>query len=111
MRGEVFQTPKTLASMLCSWHRFGFPLDRAAIRSPGWPIEYGIGVMRFRLPRLFTPATPMPSVLGHTGSTGCWLFFCPELDVLLAGSVGEATAGAVPFKTVPKILSVLRDKD
>ena len=111
MQGEVLQTPETLASMLSSWHRFGFPLDRAAIRSPGWPIEYGTGVMRFRLPRLFTPAAPMPAVLGHTGSTGCWLFFCPELDVLLAGSVDEATAGAVPFRTVPKILSALRSKE
>jgi D-alanyl-D-alanine carboxypeptidase len=111
MRGEVFHTRETLASMLGGWHRFGFPLDRAAIRSPGWPIEYGIGVMRFRLPRLFTPAAPMPSVLGHTGSTGCWLFFCPELDVLLAGSVNDATAGAVPFRTVPKILNALRNRE
>ena len=109
MRGEVFHAPETLSNMLSSWHRFGFPLDRAALRSPGWPIEYGTGVMRFRLPRLFTPAAPTPSVVGHTGSTGCWLFFCPELDVLLAGSVDEATAGAVPFRTVPKILSTLRD--
>jgi len=111
MRGEVFRTPETLGSMLSSWHRFGFPLDRAALRSPGWPVEYGTGVMRFRLPRLFTPAAPMPAVLGHTGSTGCWLFFCPELDLLLAGSVDEATAGAVPFRTVPKILSALRNRE
>jgi CubicO group peptidase (beta-lactamase class C family) len=111
MQGEVFRTPGTLASMLSDWHRFGLPLDRAAIRSPGWPIEYGKGVMRFRLPRILTPAAPMPSVLGHTGSTGCWLFFCPELDVLLAGSVNEATAGAVPFRAVPKILSVLRSME
>ena len=109
MRGEVFQAPETLANMLSSWHRFGFPFDRAALRSPGWPIEYGTGVMRFRLPRLFTPVAPTPSMVGHTGSTGCWLFFCPELDVLLAGSVGEATAGAVPFRTVPRILRALRD--
>jgi len=109
MQGKVFRASETLATMLGGWHRFGFPLDRAAIRSPGWPIEYGTGVMRFRLPRLFTPAAPMPSVLGHTGSTGCWLFFCPDLDVLLAGSVDEVTAGAVPFRIVPRILSALRN--
>ena len=72
VQGDVFQTPGTLVSMLGAWHRFGFPLDRAAMRSPSWPIEYGTGVMRFRLPRLFTPMAPMPAVLGHTGSTGCW---------------------------------------
>lgn len=107
-RGEVFRDPGTLIAMQGTWRRFGFPLDRAAARSPGWPIEYGLGLMRFRLPRLLTPAAPMPVVLGHTGSTGCWLFHCPELDVLLAGSVNDATAGAVPFRAVPRILDILR---
>jgi CubicO group peptidase (beta-lactamase class C family) len=109
--GEVFQNPETLAAMQSTWYRFGFPLDRAAFRAPGWPIEYGIGLMRFRLPRLLTPTAPMPSVVGHTGSTGCWLFYCPKWDVLLAGSVDEVTAGAVPFRTVPKILDILRQSD
>lgn len=108
VRGEVFQDSATLASMQQRWNRFSFPLDRAALRSPGWPIEYGLGIMRFRLPRVFTPLHPMPSVLGHTGSTGCWLFYCPQLDMLLSGSVDEVTAGAVPYRVVPKILQVLR---
>ena len=108
MSGEVFQKQETLAAMQSNWYRFGFPLDRAALRSPGWPIEYGTGLMRFRLPRLFTPTAPMPAMLGHTGSTGCWLFYCPEMDMFLAGSVDEVTGGAVPFRTVPKILTVLR---
>lgn len=108
LRGELFRTPETLATMQSNWYRFGFPLDRAALRSPNWPIEYGIGLMRFRLPRLFTPTAPIPAVLGHTGSTGCWLFYCPETDMFFAGSVNEVTAGAVPFGFVPKILRVLR---
>ncbi|MEW6333148.1 MAG: serine hydrolase domain-containing protein [Thermodesulfobacteriota bacterium] len=111
MSGEVFRNPETLGAMQGSWHRFGFPLDRAALRSPGWPIEYGIGLMRFRLPRVLTPTAPMPPVLGHTGSTGCWLFYCPELDAFLAGSVDEVTAGSVPFRTIPRILRILRTSE
>lgn len=53
----------------------------------------------------------MPSILGHTGSTGCWLFYCPEWDVLLSGSVDEVTAGAVPYSTVPRILNILRTSE
>lgn len=108
MRGDLFQNPDTLAAMQSNWHRFGIPMDRAALRSPGWPIEYGTGLMRFRLPRLFTPTAPMAAVLGHTGSTGCWLFYCPRLDTFLAGGVDEVTAGAVPFRIVPKILRVFQ---
>ena len=107
MKGGVFHRQETLAAMVSRWRRFGFPTDRAAVRLPSWPIEYGVGMMRFRLPRFLTPFAPMPSVFGHTGSTGCWLFYCPELDVLLSGSVEDATAGAVPFRIVPKILSIL----
>ena len=106
VRGEVFDDSATLASMQQRWTRFGFPLDRAALRAPGWPIDYGLGIMRFRLPRLFSPLHPMPAVVGHTGSTGCWLFFCPEQDLLLTGSVDEVTAGALPYRVVPKMLGI-----
>jgi CubicO group peptidase (beta-lactamase class C family) len=107
VEGRLFDDPGTVAAMRQCWSRFGFPTDRAALRSPGWPIEYGLGIMRFRLPRMFTPWRPMPSVVGHTGSTGCWLFYCEELDVFLCGSVDEVTAGAVPYRVVPRILRVV----
>lgn len=107
MRGDMFQYPGTLVSMQNNWHKFGFPMDRAALHTPGWPIEYGLGIMRFRLPRLLTPLHSMPTVLGHTGSTGCWLFYCPGLDLFLSGSVDEVTAGTIPYRVVPKLLSIL----
>ncbi len=107
MGGELLQSPETLSAMQSDWHRFGFPLDRAALRAPSWPIEYGMGMMRFRMPRLLSLTAPLPPVLGHTGSSGCWLFYCPELDTYLTGSVNEVTAAPVPFKLVPKLLRVL----
>jgi D-alanyl-D-alanine carboxypeptidase len=109
VRGEIVSRT-ALASMQRHWHRFGLPFDRAALRSPGWPIEYGLGLMRFRLPRIFAPFNPMPAVIGHTGSTGCWLFHCPQLDLLLTGNVNEVTAGAVPYRVVPRILHILRSR-
>lgn len=106
-RGEVFQNPRTLALMQSRWNRFGFPMDRASLRSPGWPIEYGLGLMRFQLPRAFTSLKRLPAVIGHTGSTGCWLFWCPEMDLYVSGSVDEAGAGAVPYRIIPRILQIL----
>ncbi len=115
-RGQVFDDPATLSLMQQRWNRFGFPLDRAALRLPSWPIEYGLGIMRFhdpllkilgRLPRVVVPTYPAPAVIGHTGSTGSWLFHCPHLNVLLSGTVDQARAGAVPYRLVPKILEVV----
>ncbi|MCH8553456.1 MAG: beta-lactamase family protein [Natronospirillum sp.] len=104
VQGRLFEQDDTWRRMQSPAHRFSFPTDRGALRQPGWPIEYGLGVMGFQLPRLFTPFKPMPKVVGHTGSTGTWLFYAPEPDLYLAGAVSQVTAGAVPFKVVPKIL-------
>lgn len=109
-RGEIFQNPQTFALMQSRWNRFGFPLDRAALRAPGWPIEYGLGLMRFQLPRVFTGLKRLPAAIGHTGSTGCWLFWCPELDLYFAGSVDEASAGAVPYRVMPELLKILSNQ-
>ncbi len=107
IRGELFQDPGTAALMQRHWNRFGFPRDVASLRQPGWPIEYGLGMMRFRLPRLFTPFNPMPAVVGHSGSTGSWLFYCPHHDLYLCGNVSQATAGALPYKFIPKLIQLL----
>lgn len=107
VRGSIFADPATF-HLMQRWTRFGFPLDKTALRLPGWPIEYGFGLMRFQLPRVFTRWRPLPAVIGHTGSTGTWLFYCPEWDLMLAGAVNEVTAGAVPFRVVPKILDIFR---
>lgn len=105
--GTVFDEPETAAVLTRRWNRFPFPLDRSAMRQPAWPIEYGQGVMRFQLRRILTPRGMMPGVVGHTGSSGSWLFWCPERDLLLAGSVNELTANALPFSTVvPGILRI-----
>jgi D-alanyl-D-alanine carboxypeptidase len=105
--GELFEDPGTFERMQQPWNRFGLPFDAAALRAPSWPIEYGLGLMRFQLPRFLTPLHPMPAVIGHTGSTGSWLFHCPELDVRIAGTVNQATAGAVPYRFVPGLLRSL----
>jgi CubicO group peptidase (beta-lactamase class C family) len=90
--------------MCGEWNRFGFSLSPLG---PGWPIEYGLGIMRFRYPRFLAPIKPVPEIIGHTGVSGSWLFYCPDLDMILAGDVSQITAGAVPFQFVPKILRVL----
>jgi D-alanyl-D-alanine carboxypeptidase len=106
--GRVFEDPASWDEMRRGWIRFGLPRDRAALRSPSWPIEYGLGTMRFRFPfpRVRTPGGTQPTLIGHTGSTGSWLFHCPELDLVLSGTVDQVTAGAVPYRFVPKVLRV-----
>lgn len=106
--GAAFADPATARAMQDGWRRFGFPSSPAALRQPNWPIEYAMGTMRFRLPWFLDPRRRVPPVVGHTGSTGTWAFHCPELDLFLAGTVDQATAGPLPFSFVPRLLRTLR---
>lgn len=103
--GKVFDDPATVNLMTGEWNQFGFALSPIG---PGWPIEYGLGIMRFRYPKYLTPFRPVPEVIGHTGASGSWLFYCPPLDILLTGSVSQIAATAAPFQVVPKMLNVLK---
>lgn len=106
IRGDVFDDPTTVNLMTRTWHSFDFSLNPVRT-SPGWPIQYGLGMMRFQIPRLFSPFRPTPPVIGHSGATGSWLFYCPDLDVYLAGTVDQVAAAAVPFRFTPKLLHIL----
>lgn len=103
MQGELFQKNQTLLEMQ-QWNRFGFPRDLAALRQPGWPIQYGFGMMRFQMPRLFTPFRPVPPLVGHTGATGSWLFYCADLDLYLCGTVDQLTEAPLPFRFLPGLI-------
>ena len=105
--GAVFERPETLRAMTSGWRRFGLPTDAAAIRAPSWPIQYALGTMRFQLPRAFTGFRRLPALIGHTGSTGSWLFHAPDANLYLAGTVDEVSSGAVPYRLLPKVLRAL----
>ncbi|TVQ36796.1 MAG: class A beta-lactamase-related serine hydrolase [Spirochaetaceae bacterium] len=102
--GSLFENPQTAAIMYGNFRRFSRFWDRSAFRLPQSPIEYGAGMMRLALPRALTPLRRIPAVIGHTGSTGSWLFYCRELDLYLAGCVDQATAAPLPFRFVPRVL-------
>jgi CubicO group peptidase (beta-lactamase class C family) len=101
----LFDHPATGEAMRRRFHRFGFPSSMASLRAPSWPIEYGLGMMRFELSRWLAGGMRLPAVLGHTGSTGSWLWHAPRLQTVIAGTVDQATAASVPFRVVPRALA------
>jgi len=102
--GELFDDPATAELMWQHWNPFGFSLIPTA---PGWPIEYGLAMMRFQTPRLLRPFLSGPTLIGHNGASGSWLFYAPDLDIYISGTVDQLTAPAIPFKKVPSLLQGL----
>ena len=102
--GRLFAQDTTLGLMQERWTRFGLPRSRTAIMAPGWPIEYGLGIKRYRLPRLLNAGRRAPTLIGHTGASGSWLFWCPEHELYLAGTVDQTTAAGLPYQRLPRAI-------
>jgi len=49
---------------------------------------YGLGLRKINMKKLFF-AYPDLNLIGHNGSTGSFMFYCPELDVYVNGSFNQ----------------------
>lgn len=92
--GEIFDSPATWPRMQHHFNRVFFP------------VEYGLGVMRYAPPRWMSPFFAIPPIVGHSGSTATWLFHCPDLAIVLAGTFDVAQP-PLPFRFLPRVLRAI----
>lgn len=92
--GQLF--PVDYISAIKDWRKIFFPL------------QYGIGVARFRLPRIFTPFSPSPEWLGHSGVSGAFAFYCPQKELYLTGTVNEIHPSSLPFQLMAKLTNTIK---
>jgi len=105
LSGTIFDDPATAGLMQQQWNPFGFSLLPIA---PSWPIEYGLALMRFTTPAWLRPLMDTGTLIGHSGATGSWLFYAPEADLYVSGTVDQLTAAAVPYRQLPGLIKGLR---
>ena len=73
-------------------------------------MEYGFGLRKIEFRKLF-PLLPDLTIVGHSGSTGSFMFYCPELDVYLAGTLNQTDEVKNSVKLMVKLLSLLQRKE
>lgn len=88
--GELFDK-KHFERMTHQWNGIFFPL------------QYGYGLMRFKLPRLLSPFQPTPEFIGHSGSSGSFAFYSPERQLYLVGTVNQTSAPSKPFQMMVQL--------
>lgn len=89
MRGELFQRQHLDA--IQDWKRIFFPL------------QYGIGIMKFELPWFFSPFKKFPPLIGHSGASGTVMFHCPALDLYLCGTVNQVKKRDLPYRMMMQV--------
>lgn len=90
MTGVLFPR-QYLDEMQRNWNRVFFPL------------EYGVGIMRYALPRIFSPFHPSPPMAGHSGASGAVLYYVPKLDLYLSGTINQTANRALPYQLMSRL--------
>lgn len=72
---------------------------------PPSPLSYGIGIMRFALPRWSSPLAPPPPMIGHSGASGSVLYCEPRRDLYICGTVNQFRNRSVPYRLMTRLLS------
>jgi hypothetical protein len=64
--------------------------------------------MYFSLPIPFARLAGLPAMWGHSGTTGSFLYYVPEKDLYIAGSINQTESKFAPFGLIRKALAALR---
>jgi len=91
--GALFS--KDYLDRMQQWHRIFYPF------------QYGYGLMRFKMSRLMSPFRPSPELIGHAGSTAAFLFYCPEKDLYLSGTLNQLKETSRPFRLMLEVINAV----
>lgn len=86
--------PQNTAQMR-QWNRLFFPL------------QYGYGLMRVKLPRWMTLFRPTPELIGHSGASGSFAFYAPEQDIYVIGTFNQTDGPRRPISFMLRVLALV----
>lgn len=88
--GGIISTAREQLRFIRAFHT-GDLFERAHITNPTFrsiqlfPLKYGAGMMSMEVPRLLS-VIPTPQIIGHSGSTGSFAFYCPAREAFIVGT-------------------------
>jgi len=92
MGAELFAA-KNLPDLQREWRRIFYPL------------QYGTGLMKFDLPRFYSPLRPIPAMVGHSGASGTVLFYAPAPDLYVSGTVNQIRKRSLSYRLMTRIVA------
>ena len=84
--------------LMHNWRKWHFPLD------------YGYGTMRFKLPGVVGTVMKVQPLWGHSGSTGSFLYYSADLDLYMAGTIDQTESRSKPFLLMVKAIRLIQSK-
>ncbi|MBP3889246.1 MAG: beta-lactamase family protein [Cellulosilyticum sp.] len=72
------------------------------------PIYYGGGFMQIPLGGLMTMFQGKGELIGHSGVSGSFAFYCKEKDLFMVGTVNQLAAPSIPIKLIMQLAMSIR---
>ena len=69
------------------------------------PLKYGSGMIQLKIPPIFSPCLPAPEIIGHSGASGSFAFYCPSKDVFITGTINQIQHR--PFEAIYRVIDKL----
>jgi D-alanyl-D-alanine carboxypeptidase len=83
---------KDTLKLMRAWHKLEFP------------IQYGYGTMYFQLPQQMIKLSGLTPLIGHSGTTGSFLYYSEDLDLYMAGSLDSVGPNYKPFILMREVM-------
>ena len=94
--GKLFGDPRILKRMK-NWKKIFFPM------------QYGLGLMRIKMPKIFSPFTASPELIGHSGATSAFLFQSDMGGLLIAGTLNQVDNQARVVRLMLKLVNLVNN--
>lgn len=73
-----------------------------------YPLQYGTGITKFELPKSMTGGITIPALYGHSGLSGAFAYYCPELDIYLTGTVNQISKPSTSYRLMINLLATIK---
>ena len=73
-----------------------------------FPLQYGLGLMRFKLPWIFSPFAPNPEFVGHSGASSAFSFKSDIGDLYIVGTLNQLENQRRTFQLMMKVVNIVR---
>ncbi len=72
-----------------------------------FPMHYGYGLWRYKLPRWANLFRETPEFIGHAGVIGAMAFYNPKNDLYVVGTFNQLDDPARQFRVMPKVIDAI----
>ena len=71
-------------------------------------MEYGFGIRKVSFNSIYNSDSNL-QLIGHTGSTASFLWYCPQLDTYIAGSLNQLEASKSSIRLIFDVLKIIEN--